>query len=65
MIKCLNCKHGLRCTFTIDSAEQDNAVLRRKICPKCGAVYFSREEIFRVVKEGERIEELQEEIKAC
>lgn len=65
MIKCSNCNHGLRCTFTIDDPANDNVVLRRKICPCCGAVYFSKEEIYRVVKEGERIEELQEEIKAC
>lgn len=65
MIKCLNCHHDLRCTFTIDDPNHDNVVLRRKLCPKCGAVYFSKEEISRVVKVGEKVEELQESIQTC
>ena len=65
MIKCLNCHHDLRCTFTIDDPGHDNVVLRRKICPTCGAVYFSKEEIYRVGKAGESIEELQKDIQTC
>ena len=65
MIKCLNCYHDLRCTFTIDDPTHNNVVLRRKLCPYCGAVYFSKEEITRVVKEGESIEKLSKEIETC
>lgn len=65
MIKCSNCNHGLRCTFTIDDPAHDNVVLRRKLCPRCGAVYFSKEEITRVVKVGESIEKLSKEIETC
>lgn len=65
MIKCLNCQHDLRCTFTIDDPNHNNVVLRRKLCPNCGAVYFSKEEITRVVKVGESIEKLSKEIETC
>lgn len=60
MIKCTNCGHDMRCTFTVDDPVEDNKVLRRKVCPSCGSVVFTREEIYRIVKDGEPNEELQE-----
>lgn len=60
MMKCNNCGSGLRCSFTMDDPADENKILRRKYCPTCGKVVFTKEEVFRIVKEGVKYEELQE-----
>lgn len=60
MMKCNNCGSALRCSFTMDDPADENKILRRKYCPTCGKVVFTKEEVFRIVKEGVKYEELQE-----
>lgn len=59
MMRCLNCGSQLRCSFTIDDPEDTNKILRRKYCPTCGKIVFTKEEVYRVVKEGLTSEELE------
>ena len=59
MMRCLNCGTSLRCSFTMDDPADENKILRRKFCPKCGKVVFTKEEVYRVVKEGLSSEELE------
>lgn len=62
MMKCTNCGSELRCSFTMDDPADENKILRRKYCPSCGKVVFTKEEVFRIVKEGATNEELQKEV---
>ena len=46
MMKCRSCGTNLKCTMTMDDIIVENQIIRRKICPECGMVYLTKEEIF-------------------